>query len=158
MGLKFCSTWMPLCTIRGKYFHPYPYLQALKSTFLEDLRRPPIGPGPWAHLGTRNTSPDTQNIPGIVHLKKVKTLILDSPKGDYTRRKERVFSTYIYIYIYICIHTCTCIYFRARPRALRYMHVHICMHMYMYMYIYRWKIPALSVWCSLPSGNPKSGF
>ena len=37
-----------------------------------------------------------------------------------------------------------------------YMYVHICM--YMYMHIYRWKIPALSVWCSLPSGNPFSGF
>ncbi len=30
---------------------------------------------------------------GIFHFKKVKTLILDSPKGDYTRRKGLVFST-----------------------------------------------------------------
>ena len=109
---------------RGKYFHPYPYLWALKSIFLTDLRRnlsrPPLGPGSWAHLGTQNTSPDTQNTPWIFHLKKVKTLILDSPKGDYTRREVLGLSTYTYIYIYIYI----------------YIHIHIHIHTYMYMYIY----------------------
>ena len=34
-------------------------------------------------------------------LKKIKTLKMDSPKGDYTRRKGLVFFTDIYIYIYI---------------------------------------------------------
>ena len=67
---------------------------------------------------------------------KVKTLIWDSPKGDYTRRKERVFSTYIYIYIYIYIHICT----------------------YIYLTWTRAGTGPESVWCSLPSGNPFSGF
>ena len=30
---------------------------------------------------------------GVFHLEKVKTLIWDSPQGDYTRRKGQVFST-----------------------------------------------------------------
>ena len=37
---------------------------------------------------------------GIFHLKKIKTLILDSPKGDYTRRKGLVFVTNLYMAIY----------------------------------------------------------
>ena len=85
-------------------------------------------------------SPDTHNIPGISHLRRVKIMILDSPKGDYTRRKGLVFCTYIYIYTYVCIHICTYIWPAVRPRAqgpargraLRYMYVHICMYMYMY--------------------------
>ena len=39
-----------------------------------------------------------------------------------------------------------------------YIYVCICICICIYIYIYRWKIPALSVWCSLPSGNPFSGF
>jgi len=34
-----CSLLIFFPLIRGKYFHPYPYLQALKSIFLTDLRR-----------------------------------------------------------------------------------------------------------------------
>ena len=47
-------------------------------------------------------------------LNNIKTLILDSPKGDYTDGKGRYFHryiyTYIYIYIYIYIYTYIYIY------------------------------------------------
>ena len=35
---------------RGKYFHPYPYLQALKSIFRSDLNRISVADtiGPWS--------------------------------------------------------------------------------------------------------------
>ena len=103
---------------QGKYFHPYPYLQALKQTFSENLRRLPIGPGPWTHLGTRNTSPATQIIPGIIHCKKNKTLILDPTKKTYIY--IYIYTVYIHVYIYTCIYTYTFTF-----AYILYMYIHI---------------------------------